>query len=207
MIIVFRNETHNVKLLSVSTLIMSFFAYGTWMCCERGEGEEEVENQGRSRVKVSSQGTDLKGQWSLRMRANEANQKETVKQEIVKQLSTGCTTDSNSTPHFSSFIASFHKSRSASLLGRRRTRSTLSSVAPRISSISETTSSFVFTCLRFALRSFAGWFSSKTRFSGWFALQTSLCSFALQTSDCSFAFANFVGSSFALATTSGNFYA
>jgi hypothetical protein len=107
-IIVFRNETHNVKLISV----WQFFAYSTWMCCERGEGEEQVENQGRSRVKVSSQGTDLKGQWSLRMRANEANQKEAVEQkivfgqEVVKQLSTGCTIDSNSTPHFSSFKCS-----------------------------------------------------------------------------------------------------
>lgn len=99
MIIVFRNETHDVKLKDVS----SYFACDTWMCCERGEGEEEVENQGWSRVKVSSQGTDLKGQWSLRMRANEADQKEAVRQEIVKQLSTGCTIDSNSTPLFSSF--------------------------------------------------------------------------------------------------------
>lgn len=87
--IVFRNETHNVRILSDR----QYFAYGTWMCCERGEGEEEVENQGWSRVKVSSQGTDLIGsQWSLRMRANEA-----------EQNSTGCTLDSNSTPLFSSF--------------------------------------------------------------------------------------------------------
>lgn len=87
--IVFRNETHNVKILSDSP----YFAYGTWMCCERGEGEEEVENQGWSRVKVSSQGTDLIGsQWSLRMRANEA-----------EQNSTGCAKDFYSTPHFSSF--------------------------------------------------------------------------------------------------------
>ncbi len=99
MIIVFRNETHDVKLIRV----VNIFASGTWMCRERGEGEEEVENHGRSRVKVSSQGTDLKGQWSLRMRANEADQKKAVRQEIVKQFSTGCTLDSNSTPHFSSF--------------------------------------------------------------------------------------------------------
>lgn len=105
MIIVFRNETHDVKLRSVSHLIY-FFARSTWTCCELGEGEEEVENHGRSRVKVSSQETDLKGQWSLRMSANEAEKKEAVRQEIVKQFSTGCTTDSNSTPHFSSFKSS-----------------------------------------------------------------------------------------------------
>ena len=82
MIIVFRNETHNVKLISVKQY---FFACSTWMCCERGEGEKEVESQGRSRVKVSSQETDLKGQRSLRMRAK-ANQKRIVKQEIVEQF-------------------------------------------------------------------------------------------------------------------------
>ncbi len=85
---VFRNETRNVKLLNVVINV----ACKTWMFCERGEGEEEIENQGWSRVKVSSQGTDLEGQWPLRMRANEAYQK----------LSTGCTKDSNSTPLFSS---------------------------------------------------------------------------------------------------------
>ena len=78
---VFRFETHSDTILDVSTN----FACSTWMCCERGEGEEEIENQGWSRVKVSSQGTDLKGQWSLRMRANEANQIKAVKQEIVQQ--------------------------------------------------------------------------------------------------------------------------
>lgn len=93
---VFRNETHDVKIISDK----QYFAYSTWMCCERGEGEEEVENQGWSRVKVSSQGTDLTGQWSLRMRANEADRKRAVQQEIAKQFSTGCTLDSNSTPLF-----------------------------------------------------------------------------------------------------------
>jgi hypothetical protein len=96
---VFRNETQHVTLLNVG----SNFAFNTWMYWELGEGEEEVENQGWSRVKVSSQGTISKGQWSLRMRANGANKRKTVKQEIVKQLSTGCTIDSNSTPLFSSF--------------------------------------------------------------------------------------------------------
>jgi hypothetical protein len=96
---VFRNETHDVRILGVAHI-----ARGTWMCCGRGEGEEEVENQGWSRVIVSSQGTDLTGQWSLRMRANEADRKKAVKQLIVFQFSTGCTLDSNSTPLFSSYM-------------------------------------------------------------------------------------------------------
>ena len=150
MIIVFRNETHNVKLNYVGLhdrmisgqhghqgtvrMYFNFFAYSTWMCCELGEGEEEVENQGRSRVKVSSQGTDLNGQRSLRMRANEADQKEAVRQEIVKQLSTGCTQDSNSTPHFSSFNV-ITKIAISFVARRRHSAAMLFSSTPRISSI------------------------------------------------------------------------
>ena len=194
MIIVFRNETHNVKLLSVDTCLKHFFAYSTWMCCELGEGEEEVENQGRSRVKVSSQGTDLKCQRSLSMRAK-ADQKEAVKQEIVKQLSTGCTTDSNSTPHFSSFNV-IHKSRSPSLHLGRHSAAMHSVGAPRISSISEMTSFSVF--------------------SGWFSLKTSLGSFASQTSKAGTSDRSLAslasnlgaaGSSPVLTTNFGNFYA
>lgn len=92
---VFRNETHDVKLK-----VVSINACSTWMCCKRGEGEEEIENHGRSRVKVSSQGTDLNGQWSLRMRAHKANLKK----------STGCTIiDSYSTPLFSPQTASINR--------------------------------------------------------------------------------------------------
>ncbi len=121
MIIVFRNETHSAKLnyvgghpstfaqlrrQSIVHLFYNFFACDTWMCRELGEGKEEVENHGRSRVKVSSQETDLIGQWSLRMRANEAEQKN----------STGCTTvDSNFPPHLLS-STSFLKSVIPSLL-------------------------------------------------------------------------------------------
>ncbi len=114
MIIVFRNETHSAKLnhvgrqvretrdqssrQSIVRLINNFFACDTWMCRELGEGKEEVENHGRSRVKVSSQETDLLGQWSLRMRANEAEQKN----------STGCTiVDSNFPPHLLSSTSAF----------------------------------------------------------------------------------------------------
>ena len=96
MIIVFRNETHNAKL----KVINNIFACGTWTCRERGEGEEEVYYHGRSRVKVSSQGTDLTGQWSLRMRDNRADQEEANLSVMTDPLSTGCTTDSNSTPLF-----------------------------------------------------------------------------------------------------------
>jgi hypothetical protein len=92
-IFVFRNETHRDNIDSDS-----IFAWNTWMYFKRGEGEEEIENHGRSRVIVSSQGTDFTGQWLLRMRARKANQ-ETA---LMKQLSAGCTTDSNSTPLFSS---------------------------------------------------------------------------------------------------------
>ena len=81
MINVFRNETQHCKLKSVERY---FNTCGTWMCCKCGEGEEEIDNHGRSRVKVvSSQGTNLyigrlKGLQVLRMRAKKPTQ-ETVK--------------------------------------------------------------------------------------------------------------------------------
>jgi len=80
-IIVFRNETQRCKLKGVE---QDFNACVTWMWCKRGEGEEEIDNHGRSRVKVvSSQGTNLyfgqlKGLQVLRMRAKKPTQ-ETVK--------------------------------------------------------------------------------------------------------------------------------
>ena len=131
MIIVFRNETHSAKLNNVGRhdrdnsdqcsrqnlvrLLYNFFACDTWMCRELGEGKEEVENHGRSRVKVSSQETDLLGQWSLRMRANEAEQKN----------STGCTkVDSNFPPHFSSFNV-VSKITNSFVARRRRSGATL----------------------------------------------------------------------------------
>lgn len=38
------------------------YASDTWMCLERGEGEEEIANHGWSRVKVFSQETEAKSQ-------------------------------------------------------------------------------------------------------------------------------------------------
>ncbi len=94
MIIVFRNETHCSKLKQIESI---FNARSTWMCCERGEGEEEIDNHGRSRVKeVSSQGTicngQLKGQSVLRMSAYRPTQK-TIEVQDARQ-------DSDSTPLF-----------------------------------------------------------------------------------------------------------
>lgn len=85
---VFQNETHCGKLNYVE---VSINACGTWMCCERGEGEEEVTYHGRSRVKVvSSQGTickgQLKGQEVLRMRADRSTQKTREVQDARQTL-------------------------------------------------------------------------------------------------------------------------
>jgi len=93
-IFVFRNETHCDKLNLVE---MIFNVQSTWMCFERGEGEEEIDNHGRSRVKeVSSQGTicngQLKGPIVLRMRAERPTQKTNEVQDARH--------DSDSTPHF-----------------------------------------------------------------------------------------------------------
>ncbi len=90
---VFQNETHCGKLNYVEVFIN---ACSTWMCCERGEGEEEVTYHGRSRVKVvSSQGTICKGQLKgptvLRMSARSTQKTE---------KSAGCTENSDSTPLF-----------------------------------------------------------------------------------------------------------
>ena len=56
---VFRNDTiqHTIKFI-VTDIIVS----DTWMCLERGEGEKEIANHGRSRVKSFSQETEAKGQ-------------------------------------------------------------------------------------------------------------------------------------------------
>ena len=41
---------------------IKFIVSDTWMCLERGEGEEEIANHGRSRVKSFSQETEATGQ-------------------------------------------------------------------------------------------------------------------------------------------------
>lgn len=69
------------------------------MFCECGEGEEEIDNHGRSRVTlVSSQGTickigRLKGLQVLRMRAKKPTQETVIKVQDVRK-------DSNSLPIF-----------------------------------------------------------------------------------------------------------
>jgi len=51
---VFRNDT---ECNSIKDIVSDI-----WMCLERGEGEEEIANHGRSRVKSFSQGTEATGQ-------------------------------------------------------------------------------------------------------------------------------------------------
>ena len=51
---VFRNDTLQHRIV--------FIVSDTWMCLKRGEGEKEIANHGRSRVKSFSQETEAKGQ-------------------------------------------------------------------------------------------------------------------------------------------------
>lgn len=55
---VFRNDTVFNRI--------DFVASDTWMCLGLGEGEEEIENHGRSRVKSFSQETGAIGQQAPR---------------------------------------------------------------------------------------------------------------------------------------------
>lgn len=66
----------------------------TWMCLERGEGEEEIANHGRSRVKSFSQETEAKGQQTPMIGEHEPKLHS-------KEFSAGCTEFSDSTPLFS----------------------------------------------------------------------------------------------------------
>ena len=65
---VFRNDTiqHTIKFI-VTDIIVS----DTWMCLERGEGEKEIANHGRSRVKSFSQETVARGQQTPMIGENE----------------------------------------------------------------------------------------------------------------------------------------
>jgi len=56
---VFRNDTAFTKI--------DFIVSDTWMCLERGEGEEEIVNHGRSRVFSFSQETGARGQQTPMM--------------------------------------------------------------------------------------------------------------------------------------------
>jgi hypothetical protein len=84
----FRNDTafNTIELLD----LVFGFVLDTWMCLKHGEGEKEIENHGRSRVKSFSQGTEDKGQQSPRIGAYRPS----------KESSAGCTRFSDSTPHF-----------------------------------------------------------------------------------------------------------
>lgn len=96
---VFRNETQACKLKSVDQV---FNTRGTWMFCECGEGEEEIDNHGRSRVTVvSSQGTicnigRLNGSKGPQDESHKANSRDSQKVQDVRK-------DSYSLPIFSSF--------------------------------------------------------------------------------------------------------
>ena len=107
MIIVFRNETQHCKLESIDSV---FNTRDTWMCCECGEGEEEIDNHGRSRVTtVSSQGTicnigRLNGSKGTQDESRKANSRDSQKVQDVRK-------DSNSLPIFSSFSRSHKRNR------------------------------------------------------------------------------------------------
>ncbi|KYG63266.1 hypothetical protein AZI85_04330 [Bdellovibrio bacteriovorus] len=60
---VFRNDTLCNRL--------NFIVSDTWTCLERGEGEEEIANHGRSRVKSFSQETGAIGQQAPRIGEHE----------------------------------------------------------------------------------------------------------------------------------------
>lgn len=84
----FRNDT---AFNTIKEYELVFFVSDTWMCLGRGEGEKEIENHGRSRVKSFSQETEDKGQQTPRIGANGP----------LKESSAGCTRFSDSTPLFS----------------------------------------------------------------------------------------------------------
>ena len=63
----FRIETNQNKM---ELLIKDFFVACSWMSLWRGEGEEEIESHGRSRVKSFSQETGAISQWTPRSGAN-----------------------------------------------------------------------------------------------------------------------------------------
>ncbi len=60
---VFQNDTAFNRIVNIVS--------DTWMCLERGEGEEEIANHGRSRVKSFSQETGAIGQQAPRIGEHE----------------------------------------------------------------------------------------------------------------------------------------
>lgn len=77
---VFRNDTVCNK--------MVFIVSDTWMCLERGEGEKEIANHGRSRVKSFSQETGAIGQQTPTIGEHEPrlNSKNNVQDALVLRL-------------------------------------------------------------------------------------------------------------------------
>jgi len=93
----FRNETGLIK---IKLYDLYFLVSDTWMCLERGEGEKEIANHGRSRVETSfSQETVAIGQRTPMIGEHEPKLKSHRKM-IHSELSAGCTRFSDSTPHF-----------------------------------------------------------------------------------------------------------
>ena len=65
MTFLFRNETSLNKIKEYKFLFLD-----SWMSLGAGEGEEEIENHGRSRVKSFSQETEAIGQHAPRIGSN-----------------------------------------------------------------------------------------------------------------------------------------
>ncbi|KYG67159.1 hypothetical protein AZI86_09110 [Bdellovibrio bacteriovorus] len=80
---VFRNDTVCNKLDKIA-----FNVSDTWTCLERGEGEKEIANHGRSRVDSFSQETEAKGQRTPMIGEHEPrlNSKNYVQDALVLRL-------------------------------------------------------------------------------------------------------------------------
>lgn len=80
---VFRNDTVCNKLVKIA-----FKVSDTWTCLERGEGEKEIANHGRSRVDSFSQETVAKGQRTPKIGEHEPrlNSKNYVQDALVLRL-------------------------------------------------------------------------------------------------------------------------
>ncbi len=87
----FDTELNKIKLI----------ARGLWMGYERGEGELEIENQGRSRISSFTQETVAIGQHKPRIGDTRPKLRFTSDTQVLARVSSaGCTQSSDSTPHF-----------------------------------------------------------------------------------------------------------
>ena len=82
---VFQNDTVCNK---IEFIVMDFKVSDTWKCLERGEGEKEIANHGRSRVKSFSQETGAQGQQTTMIVEHEPrlNSKNDVQDALVLRL-------------------------------------------------------------------------------------------------------------------------